>query len=124
MPGTAGLQPGRIPSLSGPDQGQGSLRAPWHGAGSLQPGRQGPHQERPDAAADRPSLRKTSAQVCLRWLVQRNVSAIPRTSKLERLSENFEIFDFELSDADMREISDMGSAGGRLTDFAFAPKWD
>lgn len=68
--------------------------------------------------------RKTSAQVCLRWLVQQNVSAIPRTSKLERLSENFEIFDFELSDADMREISDLGSAGGRLTDFAFAPKWD
>ena len=68
--------------------------------------------------------RKTSAQICLRWLVQQNVSAIPRTSKLERLSENIEIFDFELSDADMREISDMGSAGGRLTDFAFAPKWD
>jgi len=68
--------------------------------------------------------RKTAAQVCLRWLVQQNVAAIPRTSKLERLSENIEIFDFELSDADMRAISDMGSAGRRLTDFAFAPKWD
>ena len=68
--------------------------------------------------------RKTAAQVCLRWLVQQNVAAIPRTSKLERLSENIEIFDFELSDADMREISGMGSASGRLTDFAFAPKWD
>ena len=68
--------------------------------------------------------RKTSAQICLRWLVQQNVAAIPRTSKLERLSENIEIFDFELSDADMREISEMGSANRRLTDFAFAPKWD
>src|SRR3954470_15904461 len=68
--------------------------------------------------------RKTAAQVCLRWLVQQNVAAIPRTSKLERLSENLAIFDFELSDEDMREISGMGSAGGRLTDFAFAPKWD
>jgi 2,5-diketo-D-gluconate reductase B len=68
--------------------------------------------------------RKTAAQVCLRWLVQQNVAAIPRTSRLERLSENIEIFDFELSDDDMREISGMGSAGGRLTDFAFAPKWD
>jgi diketogulonate reductase-like aldo/keto reductase len=67
---------------------------------------------------------KTAAQVCLRWLVQQNVAAIPRTQKLERLSENIEIFDFELSDADMREISDMGSANRRLTDFAFAPKWD
>src|SRR3977135_3457403 len=60
--------------------------------------------------------RKTAAQVCLRWLVQQNVSAIPRTSKIERLSENIDIFDFALSDEEMREIFQMGSAGGRLTD--------
>ena len=68
--------------------------------------------------------RKTSAQVCLRWLVQQNVAAIPRTSKLERLSENIDVFDFELSDEDMTQISMMGNAGGRLTDYGFAPKWD
>ena len=68
--------------------------------------------------------RKTAAQVCLRWLVQQNVVAIPRTSKIERLSENIEIFDFELSDDEMQPIFRMGSAGGRLTDFGFAPKWD
>jgi 2,5-diketo-D-gluconate reductase B len=68
--------------------------------------------------------RKTAAQVCLRWLVQQNVAAIPRTSRLERLSENIEIFDFELSEEDMQKISAMGSAGGRLTDFGMAPKWD
>ena len=68
--------------------------------------------------------RKTAAQVCLRWLVQQNVAAIPRTSKIERLSENIEIFDFELSDDEMRQISAFGSAKGRLTDFGFAPKWD
>ncbi|MGB9115942.1 aldo/keto reductase [Bradyrhizobium sp.] len=67
---------------------------------------------------------KTAAQVCLHWLVQQNVPAIPRTSKIERLSENIDIFDFELSDQEMREISQMGSAKGRLTDFGFAPKWD
>ena len=67
---------------------------------------------------------KTVAQVCLRWLVQQNVAAIPRTSKIERLSENIEIFDFVLSDEEMSEISAMGSARGRLTDYAFAPKWD
>ena len=67
---------------------------------------------------------KTAAQVCLRWLVQQNVSAIPRTSKLERLSENLDIFDFELSDDEMAQISRMGSARTRLTDFGFAPKWD
>jgi 2,5-diketo-D-gluconate reductase B len=68
--------------------------------------------------------RKSAVQVCLRWLVQQNVSAIPRTSRLERLSENISVFDFELSDEDISQISAMGSAGDRLTDFGFAPKWD
>ena len=67
---------------------------------------------------------KTAAQVCLRWLVQQNVSAIPRTSRIERLSENIDVFDFQLSDDEMAQISRMGSARGRLTDFGFAPKWD
>jgi diketogulonate reductase-like aldo/keto reductase len=68
--------------------------------------------------------RKTAAQVCLRWLVQQNVVAIPRTSKLERLSENIGIFDFELFEDDMKAISAMGSADGRLTNYGFAPNWD
>jgi diketogulonate reductase-like aldo/keto reductase len=67
---------------------------------------------------------KTAAQVSLRWLVQQNVAAIPRTSRIERLSENLDIFDFALSDDEMRRIFAMGSAKGRLTDFGFAPKWD
>ena len=67
---------------------------------------------------------KSAAQVCLRWLVQQNVCAIPRTSKLERLSENFEVFDFELSETEMAAISALGSRDGRLTDFGFSPKWD
>ncbi|HEV7636069.1 MAG TPA: aldo/keto reductase [Bradyrhizobium sp.] len=67
---------------------------------------------------------KTAAQVCLRWLVQQNVAAIPRTSRIERLSENIDIFDFSLSDEEMAEIFAMGSAKGRLTDYGFAPKWD
>jgi 2,5-diketo-D-gluconate reductase B len=67
---------------------------------------------------------KSPAQVCLRWLVQQNVSAIPRTSRIERLSENIEIFDFDLGDDEMHDISQMGSAAVRLADFAFAPKWD
>ena len=67
---------------------------------------------------------KTAAQVSLRWLIQQNVSAIPRSSKIERLSENINIFDFELSDDEMLQIFRMGSAKGRLTDYGFAPKWD
>jgi diketogulonate reductase-like aldo/keto reductase len=67
---------------------------------------------------------KSPAQVCLRWLVQQGVSAIPRTSKVERLSENIDIFDFALSEQEMQQIFALGSAKGRLTDFGFAPKWD
>jgi len=68
--------------------------------------------------------RKTAAQVCLRWLIQQDVIAIPRTSKIERLSENLEIFDFNLTDDEMSEIFAMGTRGGRIVDFGFAPKWD
>lgn len=67
---------------------------------------------------------KTAAQVCLRWLVQQGVAAIPRTSRVERLSENLAIFDFELSGREMDEIFAMATGKGRLTNFAFAPKWD
>src|SRR3974390_1047359 len=64
---------------------------------------------------------KTPAQVCLRWLIQQNVAAIPRTSRLERLSENIGIFDFELTDEEMEQIYRLGSPKGRMTDFGFAP---
>jgi len=67
--------------------------------------------------------RKTAAQVCLRWLVQQNVAAIPRTSKLERLDENIGVFDFELSEEDMATISAMGSRNGRMLSMG-ATDWD
>lgn len=67
---------------------------------------------------------KTGAQVSLRWLMQQGVGAIPRTSKIERLAENIDIFDFELSDSDMAEIFALAHSGGRLVDWAWSPKWD
>ena len=70
--------------------------------------------------------KKTAAQTCLRFLVQQNIVVIPRTSKLERLSENAAIFDFQLSDAEMAEIAALGSRDGRLVDWAYSGrmKWD
>lgn len=50
-------------------------------------------------------LGKTPAQVVLRWGVQRGNAIIPKTSRLERLQENADLFDFELTAEDMRAIS-------------------
>jgi 2,5-diketo-D-gluconate reductase A len=48
---------------------------------------------------------KSVAQVVLRWLTQRDVVAIPKSVKKERMAENFNIFDFELSNDDMQTIA-------------------
>jgi diketogulonate reductase-like aldo/keto reductase len=47
---------------------------------------------------------KSIAQVILRWLVQRGVVTIPKTVSRERMAENFNIFDFQLSEAEMAQI--------------------
>jgi diketogulonate reductase-like aldo/keto reductase len=67
---------------------------------------------------------KTAAQVCLRYIVQLGIIAIPRTSKVERLAENFDIFDFALSEADMATIGAMASPRGRQVDPSWSPDWD
>lgn len=68
---------------------------------------------------------RTPAQIILRWHVQQpGVAAIPRTSNPARLEENFDIFDFELSQDEMAAISTMRSAGRRICDFEFSPLWD
>ena len=70
--------------------------------------------------------KKTAAQVCLRFLVQQEIVVIPRTSKVERLSENAAIFDFALSGKEMAEISALAHRDGRIVDWSFSgrPQWD
>jgi 2,5-diketo-D-gluconate reductase B len=69
---------------------------------------------------------KSAAQVSLRFLVQQDIAVIPRTNKVERLSENAAIFDFTLSKEEMAEIAALAHPGGRVVDFAFSgrPQWD
>ncbi|MDA3056662.1 MULTISPECIES: aldo/keto reductase [unclassified Campylobacter] len=50
---------------------------------------------------------KTAAQVILRWQIQRNIITIPKTATKSRMIENISIFDFKLSDDDMREIANL-----------------
>lgn len=50
---------------------------------------------------------KSVAQVILRWLTQRNVVALSKSTLVERMKENFNIFDFELSEEDMEKIKEL-----------------
>jgi len=70
--------------------------------------------------------KKTATQVCLRFLVQQDIVVIPRTSKVERLSENAAIFDFTLSRDEMDEIARLGSPDSRVVDWAYSGRmnWD
>jgi 2,5-diketo-D-gluconate reductase B len=70
--------------------------------------------------------KKTAAQVCLRFLVQQDIVVIPRTSKVERLTENAAIFDFALSELEMAGIAALARRDGRLVNSAFSGQqnWD
>ncbi|TIP54875.1 MAG: aldo/keto reductase [Mesorhizobium sp.] len=69
--------------------------------------------------------RKSRAQVVLRWHVQQEgVVAIPRTERKERLAENIDLFDFELSCEEMAAISCLRSRNLRIYDRDYSPKWD
>ena len=50
---------------------------------------------------------KTAAQVALRWITQRGIVAIPKSSHKERMVQNIDIFDFTLTDDDMAQIAKM-----------------
>jgi len=68
---------------------------------------------------------KTNGQVTLRWIIQQGVIAIPRTAKESRATENFDIFDFELSADEMASISALARPDGRLGDWLDAAfQWD
>lgn len=62
---------------------------------------------------------KTVGQVVLRWNVQRGVVVIPKSVHKERIEENFNIWDFQLSEEDMNKISslDMGYQGTAVKHF-------
>jgi 2,5-diketo-D-gluconate reductase B len=64
--------------------------------------------------------KKTAAQVSLRFLVQQDIVVIPRTSRVERLSENAAIFDFALSEREMADIAGLARRDGRLVNFSFS----
>lgn len=54
---------------------------------------------------------KSVAKICLRWIIQHNVIAIPKSTTNERIKENINIFDFELSEEEMKQIDNIPETG-------------
>jgi len=69
---------------------------------------------------------KTHAQICLRWLVQQPmVAAVPRALEEQHIVENLDVFNFSLTDSEMRRLSDLRKRNIRIADPPErAPKWD
>jgi 2,5-diketo-D-gluconate reductase A len=65
---------------------------------------------------------KSVAQVVLRWLVQRGVVVIPKSVRPERMAENFDVFDFELTDEQMRRIATLDTGVSAFFDHR-DPEW-
>ena len=59
---------------------------------------------------------KSVGQVMLRWLLQRGVAVIPKSVRKERMPENLDIFDFELTDADMAQIATLDTGRSTIID--------
>jgi diketogulonate reductase-like aldo/keto reductase len=64
---------------------------------------------------------RTPAQVLIRWCLQRGTIVIPKSTNRGRIEENGRIFDFELSDQDLRELDALDGTGG--TDRARERRW-
>jgi 2,5-diketo-D-gluconate reductase A len=64
---------------------------------------------------------KTPAQVVLRWVVERDIPVIPKSVRRERVEENGQIFDFELSDEELERLDSLDTTGG--TTEAQERKW-
>lgn len=65
---------------------------------------------------------KTAAQVALRWNIQRGVVVIPKSVHKDRIKQNFDVFDFALSQEDMEQIKSMDIGHSEIVNH-FDPQW-
>ena len=105
------------PDVQEADAAQGILTQAWSPIGGITSYR----GETATSTFTDPTIReigdrygKTTAQVMLRWHLQEGRSAIPKSVKPERIHENFDVFDFALTDDELRSIDalDKGVRGG------------
>lgn len=68
---------------------------------------------------------RSIAQVVLRWVFQQGIATLTRSTNPERIADNLRIFDFELSQSEMAEISMLAHPAGRIVHpSGLAPAWD
>ena len=67
---------------------------------------------------------KSAAQVAMRYLIQRGMVPIPRSTDRQHLIDNLNVFDFALSEAEMDELNALNASHTRLVDPPSAPVWD
>jgi diketogulonate reductase-like aldo/keto reductase len=99
------------------DVEHGILTQAWSPIGGITFYRDGSHGstlEDPEIRKIAEAHGKTAAQVMLRWHLQQGRSAIPKSTRPQRIAENFDVFDFELTAEEMAAIDslDTGQRGG------------
>ena len=72
----------------------------------------GRHLDDPKVTRIAEARGRTPAQVLLRWAVQRGVPVLPKSTHRERIEQNAQIFDFELSSEDMSTLDQLDTTGG------------
>lgn len=74
--------------------------------------------ENPEIVKIAERLNKSPAQILLRYILERGVATIPKSTNADRLEKNMSLFDFKLNDEDMNTLNQLDQ-GVRVCDFEF-----
>lgn len=104
------------PQLQALDQEHGILTQAWSPIGGITSYRDSARRsfDEPVLLTIGEKYGKSAAQVMLRWHIEKGIQVIPKSTRPERIAENFDVFDFDLTDDELAQIDalDTGHRGG------------